>query len=171
MAKEDLWCEYSDLPSPLSYKYKMVHFEDIKDFTPCYSPVEMFSMGIFGGAYFQIPTDLPEEFIQELGGIEYGKKENKNENYYGVISGSSLEWWENQELIHKDDPNGWVEWYVKFYYGRRHPDDSRQIQRFKSFISRHMGMIRSYETKGKDSPKTKQNLLQWSWDYTIDLKN
>jgi hypothetical protein len=169
--KDLLWCEYSDLPSPLSYKNKMVYFEDAKDFTPCYTPVEMFRMGIFGGSYFQIQTDLPSDFIDELGEIEYGNKEDKNKNFYGVVSGSSLEWWKNQGLIHKDDPNGWVEWYVKFYYGRRHPDDSRQIQRFKSFISRHMGMIRSYETKGKDSPKTKQNLLQWAWDYTIDLKN
>ena len=171
MVKEDLWCEYSDLPSPLSYKNKMVYFEDAKDFTPCYTPVEMFKMGIFGGSYFQIKTQLPLDFEEELGGIEYGRKEDKNKNYYRTISGSSLEWWKNQGLIHEDDPNGWVEWYIKFYYGRRHPDDSRQIQRFKSFISRHMGMIRSYETKGKDSPKTKQNLLQWAWDYTIDLKN
>ena len=168
--ENDFWCEYSDLPSPLAYSEKMVYFEDEKDFTPCYTPVQMFKMGIFGGSYFQIQTHLPSDFLDEIGGIEYGRKENKNENFYGVISGSSLEWWKNRGLIHKDDPNGWVEWYIKFYYGRRHQDDKRQIRRFKSFVSRNMGMVKGYLKKEKNSPKTNQNLLQWGWDYKVDLK-
>lgn len=149
----------------------MINFSNRQDFTPSYTPVEMFSLGIFGGTYFQIPTQLPQEFIQELGNLlpqNTGGEQDSKRNHYGILCGSSLEWWRKKGLIHPDDPNGWVEWYVKFFYGRRHPDDSRQIQRFKSFVARHVGMLRSYEKKGKGSLKTNQNLLQWAWDYKID---
>lgn len=147
----------------------MIQFQDRPDFTPTYTPVEMFKLGIFGGNYFKIKTDLPIEFIKDSNGLLISEgRENKFSNRYGIISGSPLEWWLEQNLIHKDDPNGWVEWYVKFYYGRRHQDDDRQIKRFKAFIIRHLAMLRSYQAKGKDSIKTKQNLLQWAWNHEIN---
>lgn len=147
----------------------MIKFVDRPDFTPCYTPIEMFSMGIFGGAYFKLTATLPEQFIVESTGLlTSDSKENKGNNQYGVISGSTLEWWLEQNLIIRDDPNGWVEWYVKFYYGRRHYDDDRQIKRFRAFITRHLGMLRGFEAKGKDSMKTKQNLLQWAWNHEIN---
>lgn len=147
----------------------MIDFIDKPNFKPCYTPVEMFKLGIFGGAYFKLETNLPDRFINEAKDLLISEnRENKNSNRYGVISGSSLEWWMNQKLIHVDDPNGWVEWYVKFYYGRRHQDDDRQIQRFRAFVTRHLGMLRGFESKGKDSVKTKQNLLQWAWNHEIN---
>lgn len=147
----------------------MIGFEDKPLFTPCYTPTEMFKLGIFGGSYFQLETHLPQGFLEETRGLFlYNSKPDKRVNAFGILSGSSLEWWTQQNLIHLDDPNGWVEWYVKFYWGRRHEDDDRQIQRFRSFIARHLGMLRSYEIKGKTSIKTNQNLLQWAWDYKID---
>lgn len=147
----------------------MIKFKDKPDFTPCYTPGEMFKLGIFGGSYFQIETQLPQGFLEETRDLFlFNSKPDKSINAYGILSGSSLEWWMEQNLIHPDDPNGWVEWYVKFYWGRRHEDDDRQIQRFRSFVARHIGMLRSYERKGKTSIKTNQNLLQWAWDYKID---
>lgn len=144
----------------------MIKFNDRPDFTPSYTPTEMFKLGIFGGAYFQIPTKLPLAFSEDLDDIlTYNSSQNIQANCYKVASGATLEWWTDRKLIHADDPNGWVEWYIKFYYGRRHTDDDRQIKRFRSFISRHIGMLRSYEAKGKDSMKTKQNLLQWAWNH------
>lgn len=146
-----------------------VTFEDRPDFKPCYTPVEMFRMGIFGGGYFQLETELPEEFVNDMGPLwPQSSKPSHIKNCYGIIGGASLEWWRQQGLIHNDDPNGWVEWYIKFYYGRRHGDDDRQVRRFRSFVTRHLGMLRSYQAKGKDSVKTKQNLLQWCWDHTVD---
>jgi hypothetical protein len=147
----------------------LVKFEDTPSFTPSYTPVEMFKMGIFGGGYFQLETTLPEDFIRDMGILwPQNKPSEKSKNCYKIIGGASLEWWTEQGLIHPDDPNGWVEWYVKFYYGRRHPDDNRQIKRFRSFVTRHLGMLRSYQSKGRDSVKTKQNLLQWSWNHEVD---
>lgn len=142
-----------------------IQFSDHPTFTPSYTPVEMFSMGIFGGTYFQIETQLPEKFILEMGELlpqNTGGIPDATRNHYGLLSGSSLEWWLEKGLIHPDDPNGWVEWYIKFFYGRRHEDDDRQISRWTSFVARHGGMMRNYLSQGKDSPKTRQNLLQWA---------
>jgi len=150
-------------------EHTLIKFEDKPSFTPCYTPVEMFKMGIFGGGYFQLPTNLPQQFITEMGPLwPQNQKPQKEKNFYKIVGGASLEWWREQGLIHPDDPNGWVEWYVKFYYGRRHLDDDRQIGRFRSFIGRHLGMLRSFQSKGRDSIKTKQNLLQWAWNHEIN---
>ena len=147
----------------------LVRFEDRLDFTPCYTPVEMFRMGIFGGGYFQIGTTLPGQFLREMGPMwPQCSKPDRARNHHRIIGGASLEWWMEQGLIHPDDPNGWVEWYVKFYHGRRHPDDDRQVRRFRSFVTRHLGMLRAYQAKGRDSAKTKQNLLQWAWDHEVN---
>jgi hypothetical protein len=142
-------------------------FAEYPEFRPSYSPVEMFSMGVFGGAYFQISTQLPEQFIEEMGSLleqNTGGSPDPQRNFYKILSGASLEWWLEKKLIHPDDPNGWVEWWVKFYYGRRHEDDRRQISRWAKFVTRHGGMLKSYKRKGKDSLKTRQNLLQWASD-------
>jgi hypothetical protein len=140
-------------------------FDDFPNFKPSYTPVEMFSMGVFGGAYFQLETQLPPKFIEEMGDLleqNTGGIPDPKLNCYGILGGASLEWWLEKNLIHADDPNGWVEWWIKFYYGRRHSDDQRQISRWISFVARHGGMLKSYEKRGKDSPRTRQNLLQWA---------
>lgn len=149
-------------------EHALVKFEDKPGFTPSYTPVEMFGLGIFGGGYFQVRTAVPAKFVEDMGSLwPQNKKTDKANNCYKIIGGSSLEWWREKNLIHPDDPNGWVEWYIKFYYGRRHADDDRQIGRFKAFISRHLGMLRNIQSRGSDSVKTKQNLLQWAWNHEI----
>ena len=83
----------------------MIKFNDNIQFTPCYTPIEMFEMGIFGGAYFKIKTNLPNQFIEDAKDLLIAEnRENKNSNRYNIISGSSLEWWLEQNLIHRDDP-------------------------------------------------------------------
>lgn len=147
-------------------------FNDRLDFKPHYTPVEMFKLGIFGNNYFKVETkDIPQEFLKELISFGYvvSKPENFKLNCYGVDCGSPLEWWQEKNLINPADPNGWVEWYIKFYYGRRHEDDTRQINRWKAFVARHMGMFNSLQSKNRDSLKTKQNLLQWSWNYNFQI--
>ena len=96
---------------------------------------------------------------------------NADYNYYKVKAGLDYEWWYKKGLIHEDDPHGWVEWYIKFFYGRRHFDDDRQIKRWKSFTARQGGMFWSLCKKyNKDSissstyPKLRQGLLQWSFN-------
>lgn len=139
-------------------------FKDHPEFITSYTPIEMFQKGIFGNSYFKRKTNgIPNEFKEELKKIGYKNliQSDRRLNFYKVDSGNSLEWWIKRNLINDEDPNGWVEWYIKFFYGRRHKDDERQIKRYNSFIRRHMGMIKNYP----NSKKTKQNLLQWAWNF------
>jgi len=141
-----------------------ITFKDKSNFKTCFNPVEMFMMGIFGNAYIQINTDLPKEFLDELEKLEYkklSKPDFKMNHFFQGECGSDLNWWKEKNLINEEDPNGWVEWYIKFYYGRRHKDDDRQIKRHRAFVARHLGII----NKHPNSDKSKQNLLHWAWDY------
>ena len=160
-------------------------FEDRLDFTPSYSPIEMVEAGVFGGNYFgnvevmQNWLDyVPQQFIDECNlNTDINKLINptydKNFNKYKVICGMDYKGWINSNWINEQDPYGWFNWYINFYYGRRSSDDNRQISRWRSFISRHSGMLKSMCLKKKVSIsneliglKTRQGLLHWA--YTIN---
>ncbi len=98
---------------------------------------------------------------------------NKNLNKYGVACGMDYQGWIDSDWIKEQDPYGWFNWYINFYYGRRSSDDDRQISRLKSFVGRHSGMLKSICLKKKVSTsdesvsrKTRQGLLHWA--YTIN---
>ena len=53
-------------------------------------------------------------------------------NRFGVKASQSLSDWELAGWIAEQDPRGWFQWYLRFFYGRRSPDDERQISRCES---------------------------------------
>jgi hypothetical protein len=197
----------TNLPEP-----EEIFFDDYPNFTPHYSPITMLRLGVFSGTYFNCEEPSAEEGWKNLTKAihkdsPFWKDLNKafpkpsdfkvlgqypadpKSNFFKVPAGSSQEVWEAKGWIHPDDPRGWFEWYIKFYYGRRHEDDARQIKRWKDFITRHWGMLNrltiNLMTMGpasvvdrtpllempiKASPTTCQNLLHWAWDYRIKPK-
>lgn len=144
-------------------------------FTPDYSPQDMIMAGVFGGIYFNDPkwlVDLPYQFKKWL--IECptqlwtNRVANPNVNAYKVLAGKDQATWENAGWIREQDPRGWFQWYVNYYYGRKSEDDNRQINRWYSFKARHMGMLRANLAKNKTPqnrdrlyPIIRQGLLQW----------
>lgn len=142
-------------------------------FDPHYTPIEMFKMGIFGGNYFKIKTVLPKQFIldcQESNIQLFNNTTDYSKNhFYKKPCGKDYDWWIGKGLINTQDVNGWVEWYIKYYYGRRCDDDLRQIRRFNAFVIRHLGVLRYNQSKGRDVSKMRQNLLQWAYSDTLDL--
>ena len=157
---------------------RVYSFDDFPGFTPSYSPIEMVEAGVFGGNYFgniEVKKNwlecVPQEFIdkcntKKLINPEYNKKLNK----YGVVCGMDYQGWIDSGLIKEQDPYGWFNWYINFYYGRRSLDDDRQISRWRSFVGRHSGMLKSICLKkkvqvsdGSISPKTRQGLLHWAY--------
>jgi hypothetical protein len=55
-------------------------------------------------------------------------------NRYGVPAGQGLKEWEKSGWIWEGDPRGWMQWYTRFYQGRRCEDDERQVQRCESRV-------------------------------------
>lgn len=147
-----------------------------KSFRPDLSPKDMLELGIFGGVYMRdCRAEFPEDWFTnaKLKPIENGLFEesrdctpDKNLNYYGVIASQSLTVWREKGWIHTDDPRGWFQWYCRYYMGRRHDDDARQIKRWINMI-RHVKWLQGgCGVRGSQScrPRQRQALLHWSYD-------
>lgn len=134
------------------------------DFKPELTPAEMLEMGVFGGKYM---TDCRKEFPRSW----YRKAKLCHEihdpklNFFGVNASQPLAVWRANDWIHPDDPRGWFQWYCRYYMGRRHEDDERQIKRWKAF-RRHYSAVKIHCHKGDWDcrPKQRQALLHWAYD-------
>jgi hypothetical protein len=133
-------------------------------FLPELSPKQMLTMGVFGGKYM---TDCRAEFPADW--FENAKlSESHREaslNFFQVDASKPLSYWQQKGWIHEDDPRGWFQWYCRYFMGRRHEDDQRQIARWKA-MKRHIGQIRKNCIKGDllCRPKQRQALLHWAYD-------
>jgi len=137
------------------------------EFMPQLTPRQMLSMGVFGGKYM---TDCQEEFPADW--FENAKLSPQGHdaslNFFQVSASKPLSYWREKGWIHEDDPRGWFQWYCRYFMGRRHEDDDRQIRRWKG-MQRHIVQIRKNCVKGDFScrPKQRQAVLQWAYDARI----
>ena len=135
------------------------------EFKPHLTPKEMLELGIFGGLYFgDIPKEFPAIWLKNAALSKDGKQ-HKELNYYGVNASQPLAVWLEKGWIHQDDPKGWFQWYCRYYAGRRHADDFRQIRRWKAMV-RHATQIVNNCRPGDEHcrPKQRQALLHWAYD-------
>lgn len=135
-----------------------------QEFKPELSPKEMLELGVFGGKYM---TDCQNEFPRDW----YEKAKlcqhfhDAKLNFFGVNASQPLGVWQSKAWIHPDDPRGWFQWYCRYYLGRRHEDDERQIKRWKAF-RRHIAGVKVHCHKGDWGcrPRQRQALLHWAYD-------
>ena len=139
-------------PPPTRLRNGDWKFADFLEFRPNLSPREIFQRGSFGGAYWRSITsavthrtypntqhlEFKEWWTDMDDSLLNAPVANASVNKYGVLSGSSLSEWERirkdgTRWIHPQDPYGWVQWYSRFFKGRRTPDDTRQILRWKNY--------------------------------------
>ncbi len=133
-------------------------------FKPELTPKQMLELGVFGGKYM---TDCRKEFPKAW----YFKAKLNSKfheaglNYFKVNASQPLYIWRQKGWIHPDDPRGWFQWYCRYYLGRRHEDDTRQIRRWRAF-KRHWSAVKKNCRKGDYACRRKQRqaLLHWAYD-------
>ena len=135
------------------------------DFNPELTPKQMLELGVFGGKYM---TDCIREFPKSW--FKRAKLchefHNAKLNYFKVNASQPLWVWVKKGWIYHEDPRGWVQWYCRYYMGRRIPkEDERQIKRWKA-IKRHIAQVKKNCRKGDLSCRGKQRqaILHWAYD-------
>lgn len=149
---------YYDLSEPMGENFH-------PDFKPELTPKELLELGVFGGKYL---TDCSNEFPSDW--FDHAKLSPEGKditlNFFQVDASLPLKHWQEKGWIHPADPRGWFQWYCRYYYGRRLPDeDLRQIKRWKA-IYRHAGAIKKNCLPGDLNCRKKQRqaLLHWAYD-------
>ncbi len=113
------------------------------EFRPQLKPYQMLRLGVFGGKYM---TDCGKEFPASWfkGAKLASDGRVRSLNFFGVNASQPLSVWRTKGWIHRDDPRGWIQWYCRYYVGRRMPEeDRRQIGRWKA-IRRHVRQIQRH---------------------------
>ena len=152
------------------YEYKLVepmgeNFHP--DFKPQLTPREMLELGVFGGIYMRDCRDeFPADWFAKAKLAPEGSMEHDSKiNFFGVNASQPLSVWRQKGWIHPDDPRGWFQWYCRYYMGRRHPDDERQIKRWRQMV-RHVAQVAN-KCRPKDyscNTRQRQALLHWAYD-------
>lgn len=133
-------------------------------FRPDLTPKDMLALGVFGGKYM---TDCRNEFPKSwfVKAKLSPEKYDKRLNFFNIRASQSLSEWRRRGWIHKDDPRGWFQWYCRYYMGRRHEDDERQIKRWMK-MRRHIVWLQGACRVGDVTcrPRQRQALLHWAYD-------
>ena len=182
---------------PLRNKSGTIYFKDNPEFTPNLTPKEIIQLGSFGGTYFRPIKSSITKLYYNNAWKEFPKNwfnniditlqvssniYNKHINQYNIKCGSTLEQWENNGWIVKQDPYGWFQWYCRFYQGRRSKDDIRQINRWNNFAGINgrwkNNLIKKIYNGTRNfndftiSPTIRQSLQHWAYILTeVDYKD
>lgn len=154
-----------------SYTYYLTakegEWKDYPDFKPELTPKQMLELGVFEGKYLNdCKGEFPSSWFSKAKIVKPDEKPNVELNYFKVKSRQPLSVWKEKGWLHKDDNRGWWQWYCRYFIGRRHEDDERQIKRWKSFVARHKAQLVKNCKKGDHTcrPVQRQALLQWGID-------
>jgi hypothetical protein len=137
------------------------------DFKPQLTPQEMLELGVFGGIYMRdCRNEFPAEWFEHAKFAPEGDyKHDAKINFFGVNASQPLSVWKEKGWIHPDDPRGWFQWYCRYYMGRRHSEDERQIKRWKQMV-RHVAQVAN-KCRARDyscNTRQRQALLHWAYD-------
>ena len=133
-------------------------------FKPELTPKEMLELGVFGGKYMtDCTSEFPPAWFTKI--KPSPEKHDSKRNYFSINASQPLSVWRKKGWIHPDDPRGWFQWYCRYYMGRRHEDDERQIKRWLG-MKRHVSQIKNncmpYDENCRK--KQRQALLHWAYD-------
>ncbi len=133
-------------------------------FNPELTPKEMLALGVFGGKYMtDCKVEFPKDWFENA--LLCSEKHDPDLNFFKINASQPLSVWRERGWVYEDDPRGWFQWYCRYHLGRRHPDDERQIKRWRA-IQRHVGAVKKNCIKGDMLCRRKQRqaLLHWAID-------
>lgn len=164
--RKECWIEVND---KMQQNYAYVLTEPLgrnfhSDFQPELTPKEMLELGVFGGKYM---TDCREEFPKDwfANARLCSERHEPKLNFFGVNASQPLSVWRRNGWIYHEDPRGWFQWYCRYFYGRRCPDDQRQIKRWR-MVRRHAAQLaKNCPPRALDCRRRqRQALLHWAYD-------
>lgn len=132
-------------------------------FGPELTPKQMLELGVFDGYYRSVtPHEFPTDWFTNA---KLSDTPNPKLNFFGIHASKTLAYWQQKGWINPQDPNGWFQWYCRYFMGRRTLDDVRQITRWKA-MTRHIAQIKKHCRVGDMScrPRQRQALLHWAYD-------
>ena len=129
-------------------------------FEPLLNPYQMLALGIFDGDYFH--GDF-SDFDNEVTVAPT--------NLFMEGASQPMAVWQANGWITEEDPLGWVQWYTRYYHGRRIPElDNHQIKRWRSFVARHSAQVKKNGAGDLTKRlKQRQALLHWGADPIPDI--
>jgi hypothetical protein len=133
-------------------------------FQPELTPGKMLELGVFGGKYMtDCRAEFPDDWFERAKLCE--ERHDPELNFFGVSASQPLSVWRAKGWIYEEDPRGWFQWYCRYYMGRRCPDDTRQIRRWRG-MRRHIAQIHQNCRKGDLDCRRRQRqaLLHWAYD-------
>ncbi len=133
-------------------------------FQPQLTPGQMLELGVFGGRYMtDCVAEYPDEWFTHARLCP--ERHDPKLNFFAVNASQPLAVWRAKGWLHPDDPRGWFQWYCRYWLGRRHADDQRQIRRWRA-IRRHVAQVRQHCPSGALDcrPRQRQALLHWAYD-------
>ena len=109
-----------------------------------------------------------------LSTIYIAQRVAKKSEYQGLFKENASQpmsvWLENG-WITEEDPLGWVQWYTRYFHGRRIPElDNHQQKRWRSFVARHSAQVKKNGAGDLTKRlKQRQALLHWGADPIPDM--
>jgi len=139
-----------------------------EDFKPELTPKQMLSLGVFGGVYMRDCRDeFPADWFKDAKLADGGR--DPKLNFFEVNASQPLAEWRRKGWIYEEDPRGWLQWYCRYYMGRRIPEeDLRQIKRWKN-MTRHTAQIKKFCQPGELHCRRRQRqaVLHWAYDSRV----
>ena len=129
-------------------------------FEPLLNPYQMVALGIFDGDYFHgdySDFDSPVNVASS--------------NLFKENASQPMSVWLENGWITEEDPLGWVQWYTRYFNGRRIPElDNHQQKRWRSFVARHSAQVKKNGAGDLTKRlKQRQALLHWGADPIPDI--
>lgn len=161
-----------------------IKFNRAPDFLPHYSPLEMLSMGVFGGTIFNKVSQrvgLPPAVLSSQSDRWNRHQYSSAANYFNIeapMQYKTVASFEIPSTIIEANFNKWFHWYSQFYYSMERPTTNNfRIAEWKSVITiLHyklkiecglMGIPITDTENHNDAVKTiRQLMLQYAWDST-----